>query len=158
MGNNINSPLRLLNKTLFWLALFILSYSFCQGQTANLLLTIQGIEQLKGGELKIGIFNSIETFTDKKDPIFEKVLIPNDSVESFTFKKIPSGLYAIAIYHDENGDDILTTKRLGIPVEGVGFSGVSKSKIKPPNFETAAINLTNDSTIFIRLTYPKKAK
>lgn len=138
---------------------FLLLFFFepaAKGQTFNLALTVEGIDQSKGGSIKLGVFNSPETFKTKSNPLFKADLKANDTVKEFTFKEIPSGLYAIALYHDENGDDTLNTKKLGIPTEGVGFSGNLKSRIKPPDFEEAGFNLSRDTILSIEIRYPKK--
>lgn len=127
-------------------------------QTLNLTLTVEGIDQSKGGSINLGVFNSAESFKTKTDPLFKASLMPVDSLEEFTFKQIPAGFYAIALYHDENGDKVLNTKKFGIPTEGVGFSGNRKSKIKPPDFEEAGFTYSKDTTVFIELRYPAKSQ
>ena len=147
-----------MNKPLAGFLFFFLFLSICQGQVFDLTLVIQGIEQSRGGNVRVGLFNTPDTFKSKTQPVFKTVLIPNDTIESFTFTQILSGLYAVALYHDENDDETLTTKKFGIPTEGVGFSGSLKSKLKPPDFEETAFTLLRDTTIHIRVNYPGKSK
>ena len=143
-------------KFLFGFLFFCFFGLTAKGQNFDLSLTVAGIDQSAGGKIKLGVFNSHETFKTKSNPLFEATLAANDTIEKYTFKEIPSGLYAIALFHDENGDNTLNTKKLGIPSEGVGFSGEYKGKIKPPNFKDASFQLTIDTTIFTRIHYTKK--
>lgn len=39
------------------------------------------------------------------------------------FPDLPHGFYALALHHDENMDGQLNCNALGIPKEGIGFSG-----------------------------------
>jgi uncharacterized protein (DUF2141 family) len=40
----------------------------------------------------------------------------------FVFQSVPAGKYAVAAFHDENGNGKLDTNSLGVPTEGFGFS------------------------------------
>jgi len=51
---------------------------------------------------------------------------------------LPEGQYALAIYHDENGNDELDTNWLGIPKEPIGFSNSKMRTFGPPGFEDCA--------------------
>jgi uncharacterized protein (DUF2141 family) len=53
------------------------------------------------------------------------------------FAGLPPGTYAVAAYHDENGNGKLDTNFLGIPSEGVGASNDAKGTMGPPSFEKA---------------------
>lgn len=137
---------------------FFLFIAIGFGQSFNLSVSVTGINQNQKGSLMVGIFNTAESFKNKTNPAFENSLKVSDSVESCTFNQLSTGFYAVAIYHDENSDDTLNTKKLGIPSEGVGFSGSQKSKFKPPNFEEAGFSFSKDTIINIEIRYPKKAK
>ena len=78
-----------------------------------------------------------------------------DTLVDVSFRNVANGMYAIAIYHDENSDRQLNTKKLGVPSEGVGFSGELKSKLKPPDFKEASFMLHRDTTIYIRMRYTR---
>lgn len=116
------------------------------------------VEELtsKSGIVNIGVFNSEQSYQTKTLPVAEA------SVEVITDNKIstcinlPEGKYAIAVFHDENGDNQLNTKKLGIPTEGVGFSGRLKSKIRAPKFNEALFHLQRDTAVHIVLKYPDK--
>src|SRR5690348_1247250 len=54
------------------------------------------------------------------------------------FQGIPSGTYAVSVFHDENSNDKLDTDFVGIPREGVGASNNAKGHFGPPKFSAAA--------------------
>jgi uncharacterized protein (DUF2141 family) len=58
---------------------------------------------------------------------------------------LPAGLYAIASYHDENGNGKLDTSALGIPEEGYGFSNDARGLFSPPKFSEAIVEFDGKS-------------
>jgi uncharacterized protein (DUF2141 family) len=54
------------------------------------------------------------------------------------FEDIPRGRYALAVIHDENMNGKLDTNRLGIPLEGYGFSNDAKAFLSAPSFRAAS--------------------
>ncbi|NJO40041.1 MAG: DUF2141 domain-containing protein [Cyanobacteria bacterium CRU_2_1] len=81
-----------------------------------------------------------------------------DSPNSFTytFENLPYGTYAIAIYHDTNGDEQLDRGAFGMPTEAYGFSNDAPAITSPPRYEDAIFLLAgSDTTIQIRLQYPQ---
>jgi uncharacterized protein (DUF2141 family) len=71
-----------------------------------------------------------------------------------TFSKLNSGSYAVAVFHDLNGDRQLNRNSLGMPTEGYGFSRNPVVRTGPPQFGAAAIVLAGPSTqIQIRMQY-----
>ncbi|MEA2027999.1 MAG: DUF2141 domain-containing protein, partial [Campylobacterota bacterium] len=64
----------------------------------------------------------------------------------YQFKNIPKGHYAIALFHDQNGNGELDYNIFGIPTEGYAFSNNPKV-LGEPNFEDAKFKLTNNIQI-----------
>lgn len=54
------------------------------------------------------------------------------------FEGVPSGTYAVSVFHDENSNGKLDTNFMGIPREGVGASNNAKGRFGPPKFSAAA--------------------
>ena len=60
--------------------------------------------------------------------------------------------FAIAAYHDENGDGELNRNRLGIPTERYGFSNNARGLTGPPSFQEAMLERAKtDSPIEISI-------
>lgn len=135
--------------------LFLFFCSINQAQTANISVEVRNVQYITGS-IKLGIFDKVHNYRTKSDPYVRASQAATDSVAHFIFENVPFGRYAIATYHDENGDDSLNTKKLGIPIEGIGFSGIFNSRIKPPDFNMASFHLKADTTIIVKMNYNKR--
>lgn len=125
------------------------------GQTAELKVVISNIDE-KEGKIRIGVFDNALDFKAKKKPIAAAEIEAKDSTAIYVFSNLTSEKIAVALFHDQNGNGELDKKKLGIPVEGVGFSSKVASKLRQPDFAEASFLLKNDTTIFIKLYYLKK--
>ena len=73
----------------------------------------------------------------------------------FVLRDLPPGLYAVASYHDENGNGEFDTNLVGIPSEGVGFANDPASNFGFPDFEAAAVTLGDaPAAAVVNLSYP----
>jgi uncharacterized protein (DUF2141 family) len=71
-----------------------------------------------------------------------------------TFADLPFGWYAATVHHDENMDGQLNCNALGIPKEGVGFSGNPPIWKGVPAFQKAAFEFSpNSPSVSISLKY-----
>ncbi len=141
----------------FLLGSLLLVFVSCFSQSADLTILFEGIRS-DTGLLKIGIFDNAHDFMRKKDPVVGVKCSPEKPVTRYVAKDLKPGKYAVAAFHDENNDDTLNFKVLGIPLEGVGFSGNFNSRLKPPGFVLASFHLENDTTIAIKMIYSRKKK
>ena len=81
-----------------------------------------------------------------------------DSEDAFiyTFENIPSGTYAVAIYHDSNGDEVLNRGAFGMPTEGYGFSNDAPATDGPPRYSDAVVLVAGTHpAIQIQMKYPQ---
>jgi len=62
------------------------------------------------------------------------------------FQSVPSGVYAVSVFHDENSNGKLDTNFVGIPREGVGASNNAKGHLGPPKFSAAAFQHSGGRT------------
>lgn len=106
----------------------------------NLTVTVSGFENDKG-QLRIALFNSEETYSDKGEPIKPFIKgyanIKDKKAIWKVFENIPFGEYAIICYHDENGNNKMDKNFLGIPEESHGFSNNAKGSLGMPDYEKA---------------------
>jgi uncharacterized protein (DUF2141 family) len=58
------------------------------------------------------------------------------------FFGLPPGEYAVAAFHDENGNDDLDQGAFGVPTEGTGASNDARGFMGPPPYEGARFQLT----------------
>ncbi len=67
---------------------------------------------------------------------------------------VPPGEYAVAVVHDENGNDALDTSWIGIPKEGIGMSNNAKGRMGPPKYRDARFTVTAAGAVqAIRMVY-----
>ncbi len=152
-----SSDSRILRRLTLNILIFLLTFPFAGAQ--NVQLEVELRQVIKGeGSLKIGVFNKAEDFKNRTSPAYTCVVPANDTLVKCIIKNIVSGTYAVAVYHDENNDDMLNKRKLGIPDEGVGFSDAGLKSFKPPDFSKASFYLSGDTTIVIPLRYPEKKK
>jgi uncharacterized protein (DUF2141 family) len=116
-----------------------------QKKLAAVQLTVIGLEN-DIGDIKVGLFNSAESFTGKtKDKFGGAIIKIQNKKAQYVFSNVPYGEYAIKLFHDENGDDEINTNFLGIPTESYGFSNNAKALFGPPSFEKAKFIVSLDT-------------
>ena len=72
---------------------------------------------------------------------------------SITTKELTPGRYAIALFHDVDGNQKLTTNMLGIPKEGYAFSNDASNFFGVPSFKDASFQFTRDTSIVINMKH-----
>lgn len=103
------------------------------------------------GNISIALYNSEAGFL-KFDKVFKcDSIVAQKGVTKIFIKDLPEGEYALAIFHDENGNNKLDTNWLGIPKEKVAFSKAKMKTFGPPNFKECAFVLDSDMAISITL-------
>ena len=95
------------------------------------------------------LFTESDT-TGEKD--FEEFFTDKEVLDMARFENLPAGQYALAIVHDENGNNKLDTFA-GIPKEGYGFSRNPGFKPRAPKFAEAEVQVQGASTAAIKLRY-----
>ncbi len=65
-----------------------------------------------------------------------------------------AGIYAVAVYHDENDNHHFDRTLIGLPAEGYGFSNDAPIRLGPPSFAAVRFQVgPGDNRIAIRLRY-----
>ncbi|MEM8525544.1 MAG: DUF2141 domain-containing protein [Bacteroidota bacterium] len=105
--------------------------------------------QSKKGTIRVGLCN------DRTQWLSKSFAAQNFKVEgqnncTLVFENIPSGTYAISIYHDENDNSELDLGLLKLPKEPYGFSNNPSTMFGPPSFEEASFQVDNNLTITIK--------
>lgn len=128
----------------------LLTSSWLFSSTIN--VEISHIKNQKGS-LVIGLYNIEETFPIKTEEYRSLILDANATILKGQFKNIPNGTYAIALFHDENSNEIMDKNFLGIPKEGYGFSNNVKAIFSAPSFDEAKFELNETIDIKIEVNY-----
>jgi uncharacterized protein (DUF2141 family) len=65
------------------------------------------------------------------------------------------GVYAIAIYHDEDGNQTFNRTGLGLPAEGYGFANNPSTLAGLPNFQSVRLSIPRAGLLTrVRMKYP----
>ncbi len=105
-------------------------------------IKISGLEN-KQGQILIALHNKPETFPTNPEKSFKTLAIPSKHIDKeIVFKKIPFGVYAISVVHDENANGKLDFT-LFIPKEKVGSSNDAIGFMGPPKFKDAKFTLNS---------------
>ena len=106
-------------------------------QKQSVLLNVVGAANNRG-EMLMAIYDSPESFNDPSKALarLTAVVIDGEAIFLLSQKALPEK-FAIAVFHDENGDGVLDKNRLGIPSERYGFSRDARGMVGPPSFEEA---------------------
>nr|WP_299339601.1 DUF2141 domain-containing protein [Allomuricauda sp.] len=101
------------------------------------------------GKIQVAVYDSDETFLKFEGVVKSGSTKAEKGTVVLDIDDIPQGEYAIAIFHDENGNDKLDTNWLGIPKEKVAFSNAKMRAFGPPKYEDCAFSITSDEKINI---------
>ena len=131
------------NKILLGLLALVLT-SFCfPVEKATLNLHIKNIEKAKG-YVWVGVYDSEKSFLNKElATAIEGQKIERTGDIRIELKDIPYGTYAVAIFHDINGNGELDQGMFGVPKEPYAFSQPLKSKWRAPTFEDVRFKFDN---------------
>ncbi len=104
---------------------------------------IEGFRSQKGNVMAC-LTTHPENFPNcQNDPEARRMTVPTRMAGELKFDNLPSGTYALALIHDENGNGKLDTM-MGIPKEGFGFSKNPVIRFGPPSFRSAQVVITNN--------------
>ena len=138
------------------IVLAILLSFFSQSFQSNIIeeeseftIVVNNIEEIKG-RILIGIFEKEEDYP-KEDRMFRALAIKVDANAVSGSVSVPKGEYAVALFHDENDDEICNTNWIGIPREAFGFSNNIRPFFSLPAFDKVKVNVVQDKKIEISL-------
>lgn len=113
-------------------------------------LNIEGVPSEKGS-ICYAVYDNESSFL-KLDKVFKSGLVKAETgLTTIEINDLPDGDYAIAIFHDANGNEILDTNMLGIPKEQVGFTKGKLKMFGPPKYNECTFMLNSNMEMNIRL-------
>jgi uncharacterized protein (DUF2141 family) len=105
------------------------------------------------GLVRICLTADPRSFPDcERDPAARHRSVAADQAGSVRFEDLPSGDYAVSLFHDKNANGRLD-KLLIVPREGVGFSNNPQLRFGPPTFAEARIQIAGDTAVTVRLRH-----
>jgi uncharacterized protein (DUF2141 family) len=134
------------------MSVFACFVSMAYAQMGTINVEISGVEDPKG-LMSIGLYSKEKGFPDDgKEYKGTDVKVTGQTVV-YTFKDVPFGTYAIAVFHDTNSNGKLDKNFLGIPKEGYAFSNNVFGTFGPPAFKDAFFGLAGSKMIKIKIRY-----
>jgi uncharacterized protein (DUF2141 family) len=99
------------------------------------------VENVKspGGDIRVAVYGSPADYRKTAVKAI-KVAAAGDPV-GIRITGLSPGDYAIAVYHDRNGNEKLDSNLMGIPTEPYGFSGTARNLMGPATWEQAKFSL-----------------
>lgn len=132
-----------------YLALLVGAWTAPLG-AAELEVVVAGLRS-DDGDVHIALYDKPEKFPESEG-MLEEVEVPIAGRQARTvFRNLADGRYAVAVYHDENGNDDFDQGFLGVPLEDYGFSNEAIAFFGPPSFEAAAFTVGGATGIRIDL-------
>lgn len=103
------------------------------------------------GNICIAIYDESDGFLEFEKVYKSSSVKAHKGTTEITVDDLPNGIYAVAVFHDKNGNDELDTNWLGIPREKMGFSNAKMKTFGPPSFKDCAFQIDSDTkiTVFI---------
>lgn len=116
-------------------------------QTGTLTLELTALRN-HTGLVNVALFDGPVGFPSDVSQAVRSGCFPiTDLPLTIEFADLPYGQYAATVHHDENMDATLNCNALGIPKEGVGFSGNPKIWKGIPPFQRALFEFAPGSPI-----------
>ncbi|MFS4493002.1 DUF2141 domain-containing protein [Maribacter sp. 2308TA10-17] len=133
--------------------LYFLFFSFLPFMIAaqNTLTIVAENVQSSDGLIAVGVYIDAASFLKEGKEytgVFAKAEKGTTRIE---LPNLPNGIYAVSIFHDENGNKAMDTNFFGIPKEPLGFSIGKLKTFGPPSFEECSFEMTSDFEIKIPL-------
>lgn len=122
----------------------------------SLTVEVDGLSSQKG-LICLKLFSGSRGFPNSNESAVRRQCSKiTETPATVTFKDLNLGSYAVAVYHDLNGDQKLNRNLLGMPTEGYGFSKNPVVRTGPPKFGDAVFLLVGSTTsIKVQMQYPK---
>ncbi|WP_170294691.1 DUF2141 domain-containing protein [Roseospira navarrensis] len=122
---------------------------------APLALTITNVSSAEG-TVYVAVYDTPDAFLDADRKRLGAKAPAEAGTVRLLVEGLPPGRYAIAVFHDENGNGEFDTGLFGVPLEGFGFTRDPSVVPSLPDFEDAAISLEPpeaQATLRMRYTF-----
>lgn len=99
------------------------------------------------GQVGCSLYGSDKGFPTEPSLALQLIYCPiRGATASCPFEPIPAGTYAVACFHDENGNRTFDRSRIGIPVEGNVASNHARGFLGPPRWSKARFEFRGEAT------------
>ena len=140
--------MNVLVKIITSLIIGVLIYQSPVQKNNTIEVTVEAVAN-NDGKIFLALYNSETNFLEKSYKGTKSEIINNSC--TITFEDIPSGVYAISVFHDENNNGKMDTNFMGIPKEDYGCSNDANGFMGPPKWKDAKFELKENKSITITL-------
>lgn len=113
-------------------------------KAADVTVTFTGIASTQGA-VRAALHDGAEGFPRERKMVMGKFTAASSpNGVTLVFEGVAPGRYAITAFHDEDGDEALSTNLLGLPNEPFGFSNDARGSFGPPSFDDAAFEVADE--------------
>lgn len=124
--------------------------------SSTLTVRIKGIRNTKG-KIAVVLYGDAKGFPlDPSSAVAVKQvdIDPQTLMATVVFEKLPQGVYAATVLHDENMVGKMEFDSQGTPLEGYGISNNPDSSAGPPTFDESKFTVSSpDAAIEIAMVY-----
>jgi len=136
------------------IAFVALALGIGPAMAADVTVTIDQIESASG-KVYVTLWGSKETWLDDQKSLQNIGQPAAVGSVSFVMHDVAPGRYAIATFHDENGNGQMDFNFIGYPTEGYAFSRDIRPFLSAPSFESCAFDIgIDDAALTIHMVYP----
>jgi len=129
-----------------WCLIAVLGAGFSgPGLAADLIVQVDGVRNSEG-LVRLALYDRAEDYPRKGKAIVTEDVPAESGSMTFIIPDLAAGSYAIALFHDEDGDNDFDQNFIGLPEEGYGFSMGAKAFLGAPRFAEAAFALGDEGT------------
>jgi len=111
------------------------------GAALTVELRCAGAAGCASGRFAVAVFREGGGFPDADRAVASRSVRSEGAVTRAVFADLPPGRYAVAAFHDADGNGRLTLWPVGLPREAYGFSNDARGRFGPPSFDSAAFTL-----------------
>lgn len=111
------------------------------GPSAAQDLTLDLATREAGGRIAIAVYRDAASFQRNENPVVSRIVARTGATTTVVIPGLAPGRYAVAAYHDTDGNGALTLWPFGLPKEAYGFSRDARGQFGPPAFAAAAFDL-----------------
>ena len=109
-------------------------------------LTLDLSTRQAGGRIAVAVYRDAEAFRRGEGPVASRMVERTGAVTTVVIGGLAPGRYAVASFHDTDGNGDLTLWPIGLPREAYGFSRNARGRFGPPAFDAAAFDLPASGT------------
>lgn len=133
------------------LGIFLLSTFIIEPQTeGDIELIIKNAKSNKG-VIQVLIFSKEDGFPEIHHKAFKSMSLPVSNLTAkVNLQDLPTGNYAISVFHDEDSDGQIRKNHFGLPLDSYGFSNNPNLYFGPPSFSKCAVQVKK-STVKVEI-------